>query len=296
MGRIFSQSGSQPDNASGTLGQNSDTWLFCTGRRITLPHNAAMSALTLPSFPAAAQQGLSLRERWGVRLLSLLVWLLAAGALAFWLLGSRGQGSGVNALVADTALHADEQALARLLGYSDAPPPADTAVASDGGSGRFVLQGAVANAFDTGIAVIAVDGQPGRPFRVGQEVADGWTLEAVGRRSARLQAKGGRAMELSFAAAGTGANLAGGVPPHGSSATPVQPVTPQGQLAPQPLQTLPSAQGGSLAGRFSRNAGQANVTVQAAVGEGASATVQTTPSQGNIGATGDDDQPRRRDD
>ncbi len=256
-----------------------------------------MSALTLPSFPAAAQQGLSLRERWGVRLLSLLVWLLMAGALAFWLLGSRGQGGGVSALVADTALHADEQALARLLGYSDAPPLADTAGASAAGSGRFVLQGAVANEFGTGIAVIAVDGQPGRPFRVGQEVADGWKLEAVGRRSARLQVKGGRAMELSFAAAGTGANLAGGVPPHGSSATPVQPVTPQGQVAPQPLQTLPSAQeGGSLAGRFSRNAGPANATVQATVGEGASATVQTTTPHGNIGATGDDPQPRRRDD
>ena len=103
-------------------------------------------------------------------------------------------------------------------------------------------------------------------------------------------------MELSFAAAGTGANLAGGVPPHGSSATPVQPVALQVQVAPQPLQTLPSAQGGSMAGRFSRNAGQANATVQATVGEGASATVQATTSQGNIGATGDDDEPRRRDD
>lgn len=258
-----------------------------------------MSALTLPSFPVAALQGLSLRERWCVRLLSLLVWLLVAGALAFWLLGSRGQGGGVSALVADTALHADDHLLARLLGYSDAPPPAESAEAAatpDGGSGRFVLQGAVANQFGTGIAVIAVDGQPGRPFRAGQEVADGWTLEAVGRRSARLQAKGGRAMELSFAAAGTGANLAGGVPPHGSSATPVQPVAPQVQVAPQPLQTLPSAQGGSLAGRFSRNAGQANATVQATVGDGASATVQATTSQGNIGATGDDDEPRRRDD
>ena len=90
-----------------------------------------MSALTLPSFPVAALQGLSLRERWGVRLLSLLVWLLVAGALAFWLLGSRGQGGGVSALVADTVLHADEQALARLLGYADAPPPsADTTAAT----------------------------------------------------------------------------------------------------------------------------------------------------------------------
>lgn len=245
---------------------------------------------------------MSLRERWGVRLSSLLVWLLVAGTLAFWLQGSRGAGGGVSALVADTVLHADEQALARLLGYADEPPPsADTTAATttpDSGSSRFVLQGAVASQFGAGIAVIAVDGQPGRPFRIGQEVVEGWTLAAVGRRSARLQARGGRDVELRFAASGTGAKLAGGAPPHGSSATPAQPLvpaTPQAQVAPQPLQTLPAAQAGAAGSRVSRNSVEASSVVQAAVGGGGSATVQASTPQGSISATVDDE-PRRRDD
>ena len=255
-----------------------------------LQHNARMSALALPLFPAASLQGMSLQERWGVRLLSLLVWLLLAGSLAFWLLGTRGDAAMAGAMVADTALHAEEEAMARLLGHVDAPAEpvaaADNAPVQAAGTDRFVLQGAVANQFGTGIAVIAVEGQPARPFRVGQEVAEGWTLQAVGRRSATLRSKSGREVTLSFAAAGTGAKLAGGVPPHGASATPVQPVVP---VAPA-VQTTPSVPGG----RMSR--AQSTATADTGSGGGASVSIQaTTPvDAGNDNASSTDESPSRR--
>ena len=42
---------------------------------------------------------------------------------------------------------------------------------------RFVLQGVVAVAPGGGAALIAVDGKPARPFRVGSAVEEGWSIE-----------------------------------------------------------------------------------------------------------------------
>ena len=48
---------------------------------------------------------------------------------------------------------------------------------------RFQLQGVLAGGPDAGAALIAVDGKPAKPYRVGAVVADGWVLQsAQGRR------------------------------------------------------------------------------------------------------------------
>ena len=54
---------------------------------------------------------------------------------------------------------------------------------------RSALLGVVADALQRGIALIAVDGQPPRPFRVGARVAEGYVLQAVGARSATVGAQ-----------------------------------------------------------------------------------------------------------
>ena len=47
-----------------------------------------------------------------------------------------------------------------------------------------------------GAALIAEQGQPPKPYRVGAKLPGGWTLQAVLRRSAVLDAGDGRQMRL----------------------------------------------------------------------------------------------------
>ena len=57
-------------------------------------------------------------------------------------------------------------------------------VATPEAASRFVLLGVVADTDGQGAALIAVDGKPPRPFRVGAKVADGYVLHSVSARAA----------------------------------------------------------------------------------------------------------------
>ncbi len=81
------------------------------------------------------------------------------------------------------AAQVDSLKVARLLGVTDAPAAA-TPVAS--ASSRFSLVGVVAGASRTGTALIAVDGKPAKPYRVGAAVDTGYVLQSVGPRTAML--------------------------------------------------------------------------------------------------------------
>lgn len=73
--------------------------------------------------------------------------------------------------------------LARLLGAT--PEPAAPAVPA---AQRFVLLGVVASVSGQGLALMAVDGQPARPFAVGAELAPGFVLQRLAAREVRLGA------------------------------------------------------------------------------------------------------------
>lgn len=125
-------------------------------------------------------------SKWGVRLGTLALWALAGASVVFWglQLSSRPAFSPAPA-VASPPVVPDAQALARLLGVPDASAmqkPAAVAAPS-----RFTLLGVLAGRQSGGgAAVIAVDNQPPKPFRVGATVADGLVLQALGPRQARL--------------------------------------------------------------------------------------------------------------
>jgi general secretion pathway protein C len=51
---------------------------------------------------------------------------------------------------------------------------------------RFVLTGVVADKAQSGAALIALDGQASKPYRVGATVADGLVLQSVSARRAVL--------------------------------------------------------------------------------------------------------------
>ena len=129
-----------------------------------------------PSFATA----FSASSRVVLPVASLLVWGAVAFSAVTW--GLRWSATGTNPSNTTAAAQAlpevDVSAAARSLGAAPVQAAAAPTLAS-----RFQLQGVMAGGSDAGAALIAVDGRPAKPFRVGAVVADGLVLQsAEGRR------------------------------------------------------------------------------------------------------------------
>ena len=122
--------------------------------------------------------------RWPAAATTTVVWALAAASIVFWGLRLAAPPDAVAPPAVVAAPPAvDPAAVGRLLGAVDAP--AVVAATPDAAS-RFVLQGVIADTDGQGAALIAVDGQPARPFRVGARLGDAFVLQSVGARAATL--------------------------------------------------------------------------------------------------------------
>ncbi|MEY2953609.1 MAG: hypothetical protein RLZZ401_1696 [Pseudomonadota bacterium] len=128
------------------------------------------------------------RPPWGLRIFTFAVWALAAGSVAFWglKLSARPLPSTAAVVAQGGDAAADPLAMARLLGavQTDATSPVSAPVSS-----RFSLTGvAAASSQDglRGVALIAVDGKPPRPYRVGSSLEPGVLLQSVQARQATL--------------------------------------------------------------------------------------------------------------
>lgn len=117
----------------------------------------------------------------GIGFITLVVWALAAGGLAYWLLHPGGSGTGLRTLgsgATDASQStANTNQVARVLGaVANAPAqPAGDALA------HLRLEGVLTHGAG-GAAAIAVNGQPAKAVRVGSAVEGGdggWTLHAV---------------------------------------------------------------------------------------------------------------------
>ena len=138
-------------------------------------HNPLMLSYR-PSFATA----FSASSRLVLPAASLLVWGAVAFSAVTW--GLRWSATGAAPSNATTAAQAlpevDVSAAARSLGAAPVQAAAAPTLAS-----RFQLQGVMAGGPDVGAALIAVDGKPAKPYRVGAVVADGMVLQsAQGRR------------------------------------------------------------------------------------------------------------------
>lgn len=120
---------------------------------------------------------------WGVRLGTMALWAAAGASTVYWGLKLSAQAPALPvAVAAPEPVAPDAQALARLLGAVPAAPVAAPAAAS-----RFALVGVLAGtASGGGAALIAIDGKPAKPYRVGAELEPGLVLQALGRNQARL--------------------------------------------------------------------------------------------------------------
>ncbi|MGJ7554119.1 type II secretion system protein N [Variovorax sp. RB2P76] len=126
--------------------------------------------------------------RWHAPLATTGLWALAAGAAVFWALrlASPTDMVAAAATMPRPSVAADSDAVARLLGVL---PASSTAPVTPEAASRFALSGVVADPSKQGAALIAIDGKPPRPFRVGSRVGDNYVLQSVGLRSATLGAQ-----------------------------------------------------------------------------------------------------------
>ncbi|MFM7330644.1 MAG: type II secretion system protein N, partial [Brachymonas sp.] len=134
-----------------------------------------------------------------IRFATFVIWLLVGGSAVFWGLkfvqGPAAPPSANAAVSSGAAAAVDSQALAKGLGGGRAVTsnlgandavnvPANSIVSS-----RFVLTGVVVNragSSQSSVALIAVDGKPARPYRVGAGVEDGVVLHSVAAGKAML--------------------------------------------------------------------------------------------------------------
>jgi general secretion pathway protein C len=125
-----------------------------------------------------------------VRAATFALWALAAASAVFWGLKLTGHQRAVAIPPAPLRPVAavDPAALAALLGSA---PSAVTTAALPSLASRFQLLGVAAGVESGGgAAVIAVDGKPARPYRVGTAIEEGLVLQSVHGRQAVLAAQG----------------------------------------------------------------------------------------------------------
>ena len=123
--------------------------------------------------------------RWAPPLATLVLWALAGASAVYWgLMLSEPAAGPAPVAAAPEPILPDAQALARLLGAH-----AQAAAATPAAASRFTLLGVLAGTQSgDGAALIAVDGKPARPVRVGAVVEEGLVLQSVQGRKALLGA------------------------------------------------------------------------------------------------------------
>ena len=125
---------------------------------------------------------------WTVRGVTFLVWAAAAASAAYWAMKFAGADPSVPRVAAATrqAAPADPMVVARLLGHTPGAAGTPVAAAEPAAPSRFSLLGVVSGGARQGAALIAVDGKPARPYRVGTAIEDGLVLISVKPRQAVL--------------------------------------------------------------------------------------------------------------
>lgn len=125
-------------------------------------------------------------NRWAMAGTTFVLWGLVAASAVYWGMKLGSGSRGVPAATASNGMAPiDPLAIARLLGSS----PSTAAAPAPSVASRFALIGVVASASHEGAALIAVDGKPPKPFRVGAPVDEGLVLQSVDARKATLAAK-----------------------------------------------------------------------------------------------------------
>lgn len=180
-----------------------------------------------------------MKKQWTLRLITALLWALAAASAMYW--GLRLGGPGATRAVPATAqarpagdASARLAAIARVLGDDQSALASPVASASS----RFALLGVVAQG-STGAALLVIDGKPAKPYRVGSELEEGLLLQSVGPRHVVLAASAGGPALHRLELPGPMAANAPPTPP--APASTASPATSQASQPPQASRATPQA-------------------------------------------------------
>ena len=129
---------------------------------------------------------LTAQSPWWPRLATLVLAALAAASAVYWALKWPAAPPPISTADAPPPAVVDTTAVARALGGGVAPAAQVAAPESS----RFNLAGVVAGGPHQGAALIAVDGKPARPYRIGAVVSAPWVLASVQPRRVVLAPQG----------------------------------------------------------------------------------------------------------
>jgi general secretion pathway protein C len=134
-------------------------------------------------------QSLSLHptaKAWPIRLVTFFLSALAAASVGFWTLRWPSPTASTHlALPASVPASIDTAKLAVLLG-APTGQASEERIAPRAASAQFQLLGIISQGAKRGSALIGIDGQPPKPYRVGERLTDKWLLQSVKARSAVL--------------------------------------------------------------------------------------------------------------
>jgi general secretion pathway protein C len=185
------------------------------------------------------------QSRWGLRLATFVAWALAAACAMYWglRLGTAPAGPVAAVVAPAAAAVVDPERVARFLGAVPAAAAAATPVAP--ASSRFALVGVVAGVSQQGAALIAVDGKPAKPYRVGASVDGNLVLQSVGPRQATLapamDAPAAFTLEMPLRPGAGGAAAGGPAPTRYAGAPPTPMPAPVPSPTPAPAAANPAA-------------------------------------------------------
>lgn len=138
-------------------------------------------------FPGDVPAGLVAAQRPWATIAAGVLWLATGLSAGYWVLHLWGSGPVTPVASTGIALPVvDSRNVALALGIGDIPAVAGAPAAVQPAPTRYVLLGVVADRRQQGAALIAVDGQPPKPYAVGAELEGGVVLQSVGDRTVRL--------------------------------------------------------------------------------------------------------------
>lgn len=137
-------------------------------------------------------------KSWPLRLITLTVWMVAVLCGAYWALKFvTVKPLGATPAATAPAVVVDSLAVAKLLGATHSI--AGQAINMPA-SANFALYGLAMTGSGAGLALIATDGKPAKPYRVGSKVDENWVLKSVSRTgvvlAASVNAPDGMKLEL----------------------------------------------------------------------------------------------------
>lgn len=128
-----------------------------------------------------------MQSKWTLRLITSLLWAIAIASTVYWGLRVTAQRSTLALPITPSQSTGESPlqqiAIARLLGA----PEAVSDMPAQARASRFTLAGVVSEGAN-GAALLAIDGKPAKPYRVGSHIDDATLLQSVGPRFAILSA------------------------------------------------------------------------------------------------------------